>query len=231
MHARARSDPPDSWLARRIIAADLYRTQNDTHVLTTPRLRLRLLGPDDTAAVTTYLVRNREHFSRAGPRVDDAYFTHEYQQTRLTRELEMMDEGTLVRLWVFLRDGAANAGPIGDISLSHIIHGVMFSCFLGYKIDSEHAGKGYMTEALGRAVEFAFENLGLHRVEANIMPSNIRSQRVVERLGFSREGYSRSYLLINGVWEDHLRYTRLNDAWTASSPSRSIREALAYNDG
>src|SRR5688500_5145359 len=108
----------------------LLRQPSVAHVLTTPRLRLQLLGPDDASTVRAYHVRNCDHFSMAGPRVDDAYFTEEYQRTRLTRELEMMDEGSLVRLWIFLRSSDGHRGPIGDISLSHIIRGVMYSCFL-----------------------------------------------------------------------------------------------------
>ena len=182
-------------------------------MLSTARLHLKLLGPAQATEATHYLARNREHFSGAGPLVDEEYFTAAYQERRLTRELELMEEGTLYRLWLYRRDAAADEGPIGDISLSHIIRGIMQSCFIGYKLDRDHVGNGYMTEALERAVAFAFETLCLHRVEANIMPSNIASQRVVEKLGFTNEGYSKSYLMINGRWEDHVRYARINAAW------------------
>ena len=195
-------------------------------MLTTPRLRLRLLGPENAPEVRDYHLRNRDYFATAGPRVDDDYFTEDYQRNRLLRELEMAEEGNLVRLWIFPRSDDSSMNPIGDISMSHIIRGIMHSCFLGYKIDCEHAGKGYMTEALERVVGFAFDNLGLHRVEANIMPTNLASQRVVEKLGFVREGYSRQYLRINGSWADHLRYTRLNDAWTEGVHSSNLREKL-----
>lgn len=186
-------------------------------MLTTPRLTLKLLGPDQAPEATRYLLRNRAHFASAGPRVDDEYFTEDYQQRRLTRELEMTEQGSLVRLWIYLSDADTIDGPIGDISLSHIIHGILHSCFLGYKLDHEHLGRGYMTEALEATLGLAFGRLGLHRVEANIMPRNIASQRVVERLGFEREGYSRDYLMIDGRWEDHLRYARVNTNWTDAS--------------
>jgi ribosomal-protein-alanine N-acetyltransferase len=185
-------------------------------MLSTPRLQLRLLGPDQAGEATAYLARNREHFSSAGPRVDDEYFTEEYQRRRLTRELEMASEGSLLRLWLY-RDDAE--GPIGDISLSHIIRGILHSCFVGYKLDRDHVGHGYMTEALERTVRYAFARLRLHRLEANIMPANVASQRVIERVGFLREGYSPKYLMINGRWEDHIRYARVNESWSDDAPA------------
>lgn len=181
--------------------------------LTTARLDLRLLGPDHAIDVTRYLARNRDYFKTAGPLVDDDYFTDGYQRRRLARELEAIDDGSLFRLWIYLRS-SSNPGPIGDVSLSRIVRGIMQSCFLGYKIDRAHAGNGYMTEALEATVAFAFEKLGLHRLEANIMPSNAASVRVVEKLGFVDEGCSRRYLLINGAWEDHRRFAIVNDKWS-----------------
>lgn len=187
-------------------------------MLWTPRLQLRLLGPDGAADAARYHLRNREHFSSAGPRTDDEFYTEEHQRRRLTRELEMMNAGSLFRLWLYRRDDVGPGEPIGDISLSHVIHGILHSCFIGYKLDREHLGKGYMTEALTAAVGFGFGRLHLHRVEANIMPANVASQRVAERVGFVREGYSPDYLMINGRWEDHIRYAKLNDSWTPPSP-------------
>jgi ribosomal-protein-alanine N-acetyltransferase len=67
-----------------------------------------------------------------------------------------------------------------------------------------------MTEAVAAVVELAFGPLQLHRVEANIIPRNMPSRRVVEKLGFVNEGLSPKYLKINGVWEDHMHYVVLN---------------------
>jgi ribosomal-protein-alanine N-acetyltransferase len=69
-------------------------------------------------------------------------------------------------------------------------------------------------------VEYAFDVLGLHRLEANIMPRNKASLRVVEKLGFSEEGLSRKLLLINGRWEDHVRMVKLNTALEKAPPER-----------
>jgi [ribosomal protein S5]-alanine N-acetyltransferase len=173
------------------------------------RLLLKVLGPEAASDVMQYLLRNREHFRNAGPKVTDDYFTISYQRLRLSKEADLVSQGIFLRFYLFLRDDAG--GPIGDISISQIARGIMQSCVLGYKIDRDHTGRGLMTEAVDGTVKLAFTQLGLHRVEANIMPSNIASQRVVEKLGFEREGYSRRFLKIDGDWQDHVRYAKLGD--------------------
>ena len=80
------------------------------------------------------------------------------------------------------------------------------SCFLGYKVDQRFNGLGVATEAIAASNRYLFEVFGLHRIEANIMPSNLASQRVVEKLGFEQEGLAKAFLKINGKWEDHYRY-------------------------
>ena len=85
------------------------------------------------------------------------------------------------------------------------------SCHLGYKLDKDFINRGYMTEAAREGIEIIFNEYGLHRVEANIMPKNPRSVRVVQKLGFYNEGLARKYLKINGKWEDHVHWVLLND--------------------
>jgi len=100
---------------------------------------------------------------------------------------------------------------IGVSNLRNIIRGAMLGCHLGYSLAPDAVGRGYMTEAVERTVRIAFEDLALHRVEANVIPRNTRSIAVVERAGFSAEGVSPRYLRIAGVWEDHVRYAAIND--------------------
>jgi ribosomal-protein-alanine N-acetyltransferase len=101
---------------------------------------------------------------------------------------------------------------LGMVNLSEIVRGSFQSCYLGYWIGVEHAGRGHMTEALCHTVELAFTELRLHRIEANIRPENEPSLRVIQRLGFQREGYSPRYLEIDGEWRDHERWALLSDA-------------------
>ena len=71
-----------------------------------------------------------------------------------------------------------------------------------------------MTRFAGSIVSTAFADLGLHRLEANIQPDNARSLALVQRLGFSREGYSPQYLMVDGQWRDHERWAVRAETWT-----------------
>ena len=76
-----------------------------------------------------------------------------------------------------------------------------------------------MAEALAGAIDFAFDSLHLHRIEANYMPHNRRSGNTLRRLGFVVEGYARDYLLINGKWEDHILTSLSNPHWESHPTS------------
>jgi ribosomal-protein-alanine N-acetyltransferase len=82
-----------------------------------------------------------------------------------------------------------------------------------------------MAEGFALALEYAFRQLKLHRVEANVQPANRRSLALVERLGFEREGYSRRYVKIGGRWRDHVRYAVLAEDW--AKRRTAIRRELA----
>ena len=108
-----------------------------------------------------------------------------------------------------VEDGAI----VGSINLSQIFGGGFRSAYLGYYVGERFAGRGYMTEALQLMLRYAFEELRLHRLEANIQPGNIASLALIKRAGFVREGYSRRYLKIGGRWRDHERWAILAEQW------------------
>jgi ribosomal-protein-alanine N-acetyltransferase len=115
-------------------------------------------------------------------------------------------EGFVARKW--------DTGQIiGVINLNEIVRGSFQNAYLGYYGIAGFEGRGLMTEAVGLVLNSAFGYLGLHRIEANIQPENIRSSALVQRLGFRREGSSRDYLQIGGVWRDHDRWAILRDEW------------------
>jgi ribosomal-protein-alanine N-acetyltransferase len=105
--------------------------------------------------------------------------------------------------------------PVGVLNLSEIVRGGFQSAYLGYYALVPHAGQGYMTEALALVLDVAYREIGLHRVEANVQPGNRSSVRLVERVGFTREGYSRRYVKVGGRWRDHLRFAMLAEDWPA----------------
>lgn len=108
---------------------------------------------------------------------------------------------------------------IGEINASSVQRGPFQNAYVGYWIDQAVAGQGFAPEALVVMLRFAFEVLGLHRVQVSIIPRNMRSRRVVEKLGLRSEGVAQSYLAINGVWEDHIRYAITADEWAERSPA------------
>lgn len=178
-------------------------------ILETERLYLHTPQEDFAPLVLDYLQRNEEHFRAWSPIPDEGFFTLEFQKRVLNLKLQLEKEGKEIRFYLF--DKHHNKRIIGDIGFSNIIRGAFLSCHLGYKIDKDERGKGLIGEAISAGINYMFTVLGLHRIEANIIPSNRASIRVVEKLGFENEGYSRHYLKINGIWQDHIHYVKLNE--------------------
>jgi [ribosomal protein S5]-alanine N-acetyltransferase len=98
---------------------------------------------------------------------------------------------------------------VGGLTLANIRRGVAQAGSIGYWIGQPFARHGYMTAAVRALMPFCFDSLRLHRLEAACIPGNQASVRLLEKTGFTREGYAREYLCINGVWQDHLLFGRL----------------------
>ena len=106
---------------------------------------------------------------------------------------------------------------VGNINANEIVRGCFQSAFLGYWVDADAAGSGYMTEGLQLVLRHAFTVLDLHRLEANIQPHNHASIALVKRCGFVLEGRSPRYLKIGGVWSDHERFAITIEDWQANA--------------
>jgi ribosomal-protein-alanine N-acetyltransferase len=129
-----------------------------------------------------------------------------------------------VRLLVCLRKSNQ---IVGQISLTDISRGRFRSCYVGYWLGQQFAGDGLMTEALSLALHYAFTQLRLHRVEANIMPSNIASRGVAARCGFRYEGLGRRLLHLFGQWRDLERWAiTAEDRREATGPAKGNRRRL-----
>ena len=113
-------------------------------------------------------------------------------------------------LLVCRRDGAA---IVGVINLNNIVRGSFLNASLGYYAGLPYAGQGYMSSGLRAAIRFAFDVMGLHRLEANIQPGNEASIALVKRVGFRLEGLSPRYLKIAGRWRDHERWALTIEDW------------------
>ncbi len=122
---------------------------------------------------------------------------------RLRRYRKDFAQGDAVSFFIF---DTPTEKFLGGITLGNIRRGVAQSGHIGYWLGQRHAGKGLMVDALNLLCRHAFETMLLHRVEAACIPGNTRSMRVLEKAGFAREGLLRSYLKINGIWQDHHLY-------------------------
>jgi ribosomal-protein-alanine N-acetyltransferase len=177
-------------------------------MIETKRLLIKPAHPDFAQSVLRYYLQNRDFLRPFEPECTPEFYTPQYQAETLRQQEEAAEKGESSCFYLFLREQPETL--LGSIALNNIIRGCFQSCFLGYRLDLEHRDRGYMTEAVCAVTDFAFGELGLHRVEANVMPRNKPSLRVLEKAGYREEGLARKYLRINGVWEDHLHMVRLN---------------------
>jgi ribosomal-protein-alanine N-acetyltransferase len=137
--------------------------------------------------------------------------TRESFQRRLSRYASDWRADAGYTFLIFTR---ADEALLGGVSLSNVRRGVAQTGTLGYWMGKPHAGKGYMTHALRLVLDFCFDELGLHRVEAACLPTNEPSQRLLRRSGFNEDGYARKYLKICGEWHDHLLFSLLAEDHT-----------------
>jgi len=180
-----------------------------TGVLETGDLILRLSGAEFAPELLDFYARNRDFFLAFDPARDAEFYTLKWQRDALSKEAEQAGRREAYRFYLFPKE---NPGAvIGMVGLNNIVWGAFLSCFMSYKLDGGYLNRGYATRAVNAAVGFAFKELGLHRVECNIMPRNAASLRVAEKCGFRAEGLARKYLRINGVWEDHVHMVRINE--------------------
>lgn len=155
-----------------------------------------------------HLIDNKDWIKEFEGEKDKDYYTLSYQKNLIEGKRKLFEEDREYRFVIIHRE---TSEIIGVIALSNIVRGVFQSCFLGYGLSQKNLNKGFMTEAVGLITKFAFEKLNLHRIEANVMPRNKASIRVLEKNGYISEGISKKYLKINGIWEDHVHMVILNE--------------------
>lgn len=184
--------------------------------LHTERTCIRLPRHADAPLMVRYRVDNRAHFAPWEPRREEAYFTLEACRRAITEGLDAARADRAYPLLVFDPDGRE---VLAAITLSNIARGVFQAGHLGYGVAARWQGRGVMHEALRAVLELAFGPLALHRVMANYLPHNQRSERLLARLGFQREGYAPSYLRIAGRWQDHVLTARINPRDVGTPPA------------
>lgn len=186
-------------------------------VLQTERLACRAPRGGDVGTLLAALRRNDAHLRPFTPSRSEG-------DRRVTLASVARDIAAARRAWkrddsytfyAFARDadGAGGDVVVARVTLGRVLRGAFQNSFLGYWCDVDHQRRGYITEAVEAVVAFAFGELALHRVQAGVMPRNVPSIRVLEKLGFRKEGLAERYLQIAGKWEDHVLFALTREEW------------------
>lgn len=171
-------------------------------------IHIRFLEKEDAAECVKLEKRNRDFFENFSMAREDDFYTLEGQTKRIEKDQENIKNDREYYFGIFNEDGLL----IGNVSLFQVMRGSLQGAFIGYFMDKQENGKGYTTEAVRLIVEYAFEKLKLHRIEAGVMPHNLASIRVLKKAGFHKEGIARKNVKINGKWEDHQVLALINPA-------------------
>jgi ribosomal-protein-alanine N-acetyltransferase len=182
----------------------------------TARLRVVIAAPGLEEPLARFYRENfAGHLDRWSPPMPGDKSGAPYWERQLPLHAAEFAAGTSAR-WVLLAPGEGPAEVAGTCNFTQIARGPFSACVLGYQIARAHEGKGLMCEALTATIDFAFSELRLHRIMANYRPENVRSGRLLARLGFLREGYARDYLFIDGAWRDHILTSKTNTRFDAA---------------
>ena len=180
---------------------------NSIPELITENLIITILKPEEHHLLATYEKNNQTHLTKWEPIRDELYFTDIEVGKRVKSNFKDFISGSSVCL---VGLDKSRSKIVCTCNFTNIVHGVFQACNLGYSINAKDQGKGLMFEMLTVSIEYIFSQIGLHRIMANYISSNIRSEKLLTRLGFEKEGLAKSYLKIAGSWQDHVLTSKIN---------------------
>lgn len=167
----------------------------------------RLITPEDAPALASLLAANRSFLAPWDPERSDSFFTASAQLSLISSQLADHARGSLLPHVI-----VASSGELaGRITLSGIVRGPFQSCSVGYWVGESYNGQGLASGALASIISVAFDELGLHRLQAETLLHNARSKRVLEKHGFTQYGLAPHYLKIAGRWQDMELFQLLNE--------------------
>ena len=175
--------------------------------LETENLIISVLKPDDFELLVNYENDNRSHLSPWEPTRATGYFGLDETKKRVELNFTDFKLGSSISLVALNK---SKSEIVCLCSFSNIVHGAFQACNLGYSISEKKQGTGLMFEMLQASIQYVFTEYNLHRVMANYIPSNIRSGKLLDKLGFQKEGIALSYLKIAGSWQDHVLTSKIN---------------------
>lgn len=170
-------------------------------ILKTQRTHITILHPDEADYIFQYYKENQNHLQSWEPERDDNFYLLEEWKNRIERTYTEFLEKKSAH---FVALNPEKTKMIAGCNFSNIVYGVFQACYLGCSISKKYEGQGIMYEVASECIAYMFQNMKLHRIMANYMPCNKRSEKLLEKLGFEKEGYAKKYLKIAGKWEDHV---------------------------
>lgn len=174
----------------------------------TERLYLRVLDASWADPVRSFYEKNKTYFEPVEPPRAPNFYTNAYHEINLVEEFNAFVRGNFVRLFLFHKKEPTTI--IGSICFNNIRRSCFFSCLVGYKTDFFYRNHGYMYEGLDYAIHhLMMDEYKMHRIEAFVLPDNHPSIRLLVKLGFKNEGIAYDYAKLNGVWQNHLRFSIL----------------------
>ncbi len=182
------------------------------YILVTDRMYLNLAHPKMAKEVADFNRRNKEDLKELEPMRPSMYYTKQGMKLYLKADYRDAMKGVEFRYYLTLK---GEKKVIGTVAIGSIMFGSVKSCVISYKMDKDYRRQGLRSEAVQGVIEFAFDILGLHRIEAQVMPANHNSLAIMKKFGFENEGLSKKCLEINGKWEDHYRFALINDKISA----------------
>ena len=166
---------------------------------------IRIVHQDDIDELTGLLVRSREFLAPFEPRREDSYFTAAYQRKLISAKLAAHESGSEVP-FIIIEDDKI----VGQLTLDRIEFGPYKSADIGYWVAQSHGGRGIATRAVSKVLSYAWEELGLRRIQAATLPDNEPSMRVLVNNGFVECGNVKSYMEIAGERRDHILFERIS---------------------
>lgn len=178
--------------------------KNNIVYLKGKRVIIRNFTSADAEELLEYYIRNKDHLKDFEPTRDDNFYKLEVQRKLLIESYKQLMVGTGMDLGIYLDNDL-----IGKIKVSSIVHGVFKSAIIGYSIDKNFEGKGYMKESVALVEKYCKQYLDLHRLEASVLVDNNKSKSVLLGNGFEEVGINKKYLYINGKWRDHITFYKI----------------------
>jgi len=168
-------------------------------------MKIRLLSESDAEKYSEYYESNKKHFAPWEPERPLGFHSVEEWQKRILVCVQQQSQGEAAYFVAELEGRIA-----GHCNLSNVVRGAFLACYMGYGVAKIEEGKGIAYEMCRVSIDYAFNELKLHRIMANYVPYNNRSARLLNRMGFEREGLAKNYLKIAGKWQNHVLMSLTN---------------------